>query len=72
MSYVIVSVISLLIGGAVGVFTLTLCIAGKNAEIQEKEDDYYNCYGCFGAAYGDCDHCPRNELQLQGGEKDEK
>lgn len=64
MSYVIVSVISLLIGGAVGVVTLALCIAGKNAEIQKKEDACYNCYGCFGASYDECDHCPRNQLQL--------
>jgi hypothetical protein len=71
MSYVIVSVISLLIGGAVGVATLALCIAGKNAEIQKKEDVCYNCYGCFGASYGDCDNCPRNKLQVQGDE-DEK
>jgi hypothetical protein len=60
MSYVIVSVVSLFIGGVVGVATLALCIVGKNAEIQEKEDDCYNCYGCFGASFGDCDHCPRN------------
>ena len=71
MSYVIVSVVSLLIGGVVGVAILALCIAGKNAEIQEKENDCWNCYGCFGAAYGECDHCPRNQLQVQG-EEDEK
>lgn len=67
MSYVIVSVVSLFIGGVVGIVTLALCIAGKNAEIQEEND----CYGCFGASYGDCDNCPRNKLQVQGDE-DEK
>ena len=69
MSYVIVSVISLLIGGAVGVFTLALCVAGRNAEIQE-ENDCYKCYGCFGASFGDCDHCPK--CQRNEGDEDEK
>lgn len=38
MSYVIVSVVSLFIGGAVGVFTLALCVASKSIEEQEKEN----------------------------------
>lgn len=63
MSYVIVSVISLFIGGAVGVSTLALCIAGKNAEIQEEND-------CFGASFDDCDHCPK--CQRNEGDEDEK
>ncbi|WP_299052547.1 hypothetical protein [uncultured Eubacterium sp.] len=67
MSYVIVSVISLFIGGAVGVATLSLCIAGKNAEIQEKEND---CYGCFGVSLDNCDHCPK--CQRNEGDEDEK
>lgn len=51
MSYVIVSVVSLIIGGAVGVFALALCMASKNIEEQEKGNDcYYNC-----------EHCTRNE-----------
>lgn len=64
MSYVIVSVISLIIGGAVGTFALALCIASKSIEETEKENE---CYGCFGASFGDCDHCPKNE-----GENDEE
>lgn len=39
MSYVIVSVISLIIGGTVGVFTLALCMASKSIEEQEKENE---------------------------------
>lgn len=39
MSYVIVSVISLIIGGTVGVFALALCVASKNIEDQEKENE---------------------------------
>ncbi len=39
MSYVIVSVVSLFIGGAVGVFTLALCVASKSIEEQEKENE---------------------------------
>lgn len=69
MSYVIVSVISLFIGGAVGVATLALCIVGKNAEIQE-ENDCYKCYSCFGVSFGDCDHCPK--CQRNEGDEDEK
>ncbi len=38
MSYVIVSVVSLIIGGTVGVFALALCMASKNIEDQEKEN----------------------------------
>lgn len=56
MSYVIVSVVSLFIGYTVGVITLALCVASKSIEEQEKEID--DCWGCFGAAMGDCDHCP--------------
>ncbi len=51
MSYVIVSVISLIIGGAVGVFTLALCMMSKSIEEIEEEND------CF----GNCEHCTRNE-----------
>lgn len=39
MSYVIVSVVSLFIGGAVGVFALALCMASKSIEEQEKENE---------------------------------
>ena len=39
MSYVIVSIISLIIGGTVGVFALALCVASKSIEEQEKEDE---------------------------------
>lgn len=70
MSYVIVSVIYLFIGGAVGVATLALCIAGKNAEIQEKENECYKCHGCFGVSFDDCDHCPK--CQRNEDDEDEK
>jgi hypothetical protein len=66
MSYVIVSVVSLFIGGVVGVVTLALCIAGKNAEIQEEND----CYGCFDVSFDNCDHCPK--CQRNEGDEDEK
>lgn len=30
-----------------------------SVEGQEKEND---CYGCFGASFGDCDHCPKKGI----------
>lgn len=51
MSYVIVSIISLIIGGAVGVFILALCMMSKSIEEIEEEND------CF----DNCEHCTRNE-----------
>lgn len=39
MSYVIVSIVSLFIGCTVGVFALALCVASKNIEDQEKENE---------------------------------
>lgn len=39
MSYVIVSVVSLIIGGAVGVFTLALCMMSKSIEEIEEENE---------------------------------
>ena len=60
MSYVIVSVISLIIGGTVGVFALALCMESKSIEETEKENNRYDCLG-------NCEHCIRNE-----GEKNEE
>ena len=62
MSYVIVSVVSLIVGEVIGVIMISLCSVAKNTE-----EDKNGCYGCFGASFGDCDHCPKNE-----GEKDEE
>lgn len=54
MSYVIVSVISLIIGGTVGVFALALCMESKSIEETEKENNRYDCLD-------NCEHCIRNE-----------
>lgn len=37
-----------------GVFAMSLCMMAKRIEEQEER----NCNGCFGASFGDCDHCP--------------
>ena len=56
IGYVIVGVTCLFIGGLVGVFTLSLCMAAKEwDELGKFSDDL--CHGCFGASMGDCDHC---------------
>lgn len=29
-------------------------------KVQTKDEEIDDCWGCFGAAMGDCDHCPVN------------
>lgn len=60
MGYIAVGITCLFIGGIVGVFTLSLCIAAKERdELGKFSDDL--CQGCFGASVGDCDHCMRKD-----------
>lgn len=66
IGYIAVGVTCLFIGGFVGVFTLSLCIAAKERdELGKYSDDL--CQGCFGASMGDCDHCTR-----RGGEQNDE
>lgn len=59
MEYIAVGITCLFIGGIVGVFTLSLCIAAK--ERDETNDSHSDgvCRGCFGAANNDCKNCTR-------------
>lgn len=60
IGYIAVGVTCLFIGGLVGVFTLSLCMAAKEWEKSGKSSDGL-CQGCFGASMGDCDHCTRKD-----------
>lgn len=37
---------------------MALAVAAKKYKPKTEEID--DCWGCFGAAMGDCDHCPVN------------
>lgn len=53
MGYVVTGFVCFWLGLLSGAFLTGLCAATT----QEKIDD--NCHGCFGAAFGDCDKCPK-------------
>ena len=48
-----------------GAVVMALAATAKKYKPKKKEID--DCWGCFGAANGDCDHCP-----VKDGDEDEK
>lgn len=48
----------------VGCVIMSLAVVAKKYNPKTKQID--DCWGCFGAAMGDCDHCP-----VKGGENNE-
>lgn len=48
-----------------GAVVMALAATAKKYKPKTKEID--DCWGCFGAANGDCDHCP-----VKDGDEDEK
>lgn len=54
MGYVITGIVCSMLGATVGVTVMALFITAKRAD----EQDSNKCYGCFGAANGDCGRCP--------------
>ncbi len=59
IGYIAVGVTCLFIGGFVGVFTLSLCIAAKERDETNNNHGDGVCRGCFGAANNDCKNCTR-------------
>lgn len=50
--------VGLTIGLILGCVVMALAVAAKKYKPKTEEID--DCWGCFGAAMGDCDHCPVN------------
>lgn len=48
--------VGLTVGLILGAVVMALAVAAKKYKPKTKEID--DCWGCFGAAMGDCDHCP--------------
>lgn len=44
------------IGLIVGAVIMSLAVVAKKYKPKSEQID--DCWGCFGAAMGDCDHCP--------------
>lgn len=59
MGYVITGILCFMGGTLVGITTLAMCMISKESDIQQNEDN--PCYDCFGASFGDCEHCPKKE-----------
>lgn len=60
MGYAIVGAVSFIAGTLVGIIVISMCVACKAAEEQQRSDEDM-CNGCFGASMGDCDRCPIKE-----------
>lgn len=58
MGYVITGIVSFVLGSFAGVVIMCLCMTVDNAEYEQTNNP---CDGCFGASFGDCDRCPKNE-----------
>lgn len=52
--------IGFVIGGIAGAVVVALCVAVKNVRVVQQEMDN-PCDGCFGASFGDCDRCLKND-----------
>lgn len=65
MGYIITGICCFAIGSITSVICVSLCCAGKTQDDTETPTD--DCYGRFGASFGDCDRCPKNK-----GDKDEE
>lgn len=50
--------VGLTVGLILGAVVMALAVAAKKYKPKTEEID--DCCGCFGAAMGDCDHCPVN------------
>lgn len=48
--------VGLTVGLILGAVVMALAVAAKKYKPKTEEID--DCWGCFGAANGDCDHCP--------------
>lgn len=48
--------VGLTVGLILGAVVMALAVAAKKYKPKTKEID--DCWGCFGAANGDCDYCP--------------
>ena len=48
--------VGLTVGLILGAVVMALAVAAKKYKPKTEEID--DCWGCFGAAMGDCDHCP--------------
>ena len=57
--------VGLTVGLILGAVVMALAVAAKKYKPKAKEID--ECWGCFGTANGDCDHCP-----VSNGDEDEK
>lgn len=66
MGYVIVGAVSFIAGTLVGIIVISMCVACKAAEEQQRSDEDM-CHVCFGAANNDCQDCTR-----KGGEQNDK
>lgn len=51
--------VGLTVGLILGAVVMALAATAKKYKPKTKEID--DCWGCFGAANGDCDHCPVKE-----------
>ena len=47
--------VGLTVGLILGAVVMALAVAAKKYKPKTEEID--DCWGCFGAAMGDCDHC---------------
>lgn len=60
LNYILVGIVCFIIGFALG----TLEDPYEKDEEEFDEDGYsdkLDCKDCFGASFGDCDHCPKNQ-----------
>lgn len=60
MGKVLFAVVCIVIGMFIGIFfgvaALALCVAASERDYLIEDNP---CRGCFGAAMGDCDECPK-------------
>ena len=57
LNLILVGILCFVVGLAVG----TLGDPYEDDERVDESREDYDCKDCFGAAFGDCDHCPKNQ-----------
>ena len=56
-NYVLIGIVCFVLGFALG----TLEDPYEDDEEFDESLEDYDCKDCFGASFGDCDHCPKNQ-----------
>ena len=56
-NYVLIGIVCFVLGFAWG----TLDDPYEDDEAFDADLEACDCKGCFGASFGDCDHCPKNQ-----------